>query len=90
MQLEAFIKHLEEQMAEIDAGRPVTVQITDRDRFEHKTVKAIIAKSADELPDGEDLWIKNRREELEPVPWKIKIIEETDDLFLRAPEGLPL
>ncbi len=90
MVLEAYIKDLEAQMAEIEAGRPVTIQVTDREIFEKKTVKAVIAKSADKLPDGENLFIKNEREEIGPVPWRIKIIEESSDLFLRAPEGLTI
>jgi hypothetical protein len=75
-------------MGDIEAGKPITIQITDRDIFEKRVVKAIIAKSPDKLPDGDDLWIKNEREEIGAVPWKIKILEETGDLFLRPPEGL--
>ena len=90
MELETYIKYLEEQMGEIEAGRPITIQVTDREIFEQKVVKAIITRSPDKLPDGENLWIKNEREEIGPVPWKIKIIEETSDLFMRPPEGLPI
>ena len=90
MELETYIKYLEEQMGEIEAGRPIMIQVTDREIFEQKVVKAIITRSPDKLPDGENLWIKNEREEIGPVPWKIKIIEETNDLFMRPPEGLSI
>jgi hypothetical protein len=90
MVLETYIKYLREHMAEIEEGRPITIQVTDREIFEQRVVKAIIARSPDKLPEGEDLWIKNEREEIDPVPWRIKIIEESNDLFIRPPEGLPI
>jgi hypothetical protein len=90
MVLETYIKYLREHMAEIEEGRPITIQVTDREIFEQRVVKAIIARSPDKLPEGEDLWIKNEREEIDPVPWRIKIIEESSDLFIRPPEGLPI
>lgn len=88
MKLETFIWYIDELKADIEAGKPVTIQIIDRDIFEAKTVKAIIAKSPEELPDGVDLWIKDDREELSPVPWRIKILEEINDLFTRPDRGL--
>jgi hypothetical protein len=90
MELETYIKYLREHMAEIEEGKPITIQVTDREIFEQRVVKAIIARSPDKLPEGEDLWIKNEREEIDPVPWRIKIIEESSDLFIRPPEGLPI
>jgi hypothetical protein len=90
MVLETYIRYLEEQMTDIEAGKPVTIQVTDRDIYEQKLVKAVISKSRGGVPGGQDLWIKNEREEIAPVPWNIKIIEEMDDLFLRAPEGLTI
>jgi hypothetical protein len=90
MILETYIRYLEEQMGDIEAGKPVTIQVTDREIFEQKVVKAIIAKSPDKLPEGENLWIKNEREEIGAVPWRIKVIEETGDLFIRPPEGLTI
>ena len=87
MKLETYIRYLEEQKADIESGKPVTIQVVDRDIFEAKTVKAIIAKNPAALPDGEDLWIKDDKEELAPVPWRIKIIEETGEIFARPHRG---
>jgi hypothetical protein len=87
MTLETYIRYLEERKADIEAGKPITIQVVDRDIFEAKTVKAIIAETPAALPDGEDLWIKNDREELAPVPWRIKIIEETGEIFSRPNRG---
>ena len=87
MKLETYIRYLEEQKADIESGKPVTIQVVDRDIFEAKTVKAIIAKNPEALPDGEDLWIKDDKEELGPVPWRIKIIEETGEIFARPSRG---
>lgn len=87
MKLETYIRYLEERKADIEAGKPIIIQVVDRDIFEAKTVKAIIASTAEKLPDGEDLWIKDDKEELAPVPWRIKILEETGELFIRPNRG---
>jgi len=87
MKLETYIRYLEEQKADIEAGKPIIIQVVDRDIFEAKTVKAIIAKTSEALPDGEELWIKDDKEELGPVPWRIKIIEETGEIFARPSRG---
>jgi hypothetical protein len=87
MTLETYIRYLEERKADIEAGKPIIIQVVDRDIFEAKTVKAIIAKTPAALPDGEDLWIKDDKEELGPVPWRIKILEETGEIFTRPNRG---
>lgn len=88
MKLETFIAYLEEHEREIEQGEPFVIQVTDRDIFEEKVVKALVAKPPKALAGAQDLWIKNKREELDPVPWKIKIIEEIDGLFLRPKQGI--
>jgi hypothetical protein len=88
VKLETFIKYLEKCDKEIDQGDPVVIQVVDRENFEQKVVKAIIAKPPKKLPGGKDLWIKNYREELDPVPWKIKIIEEVNGLFTTSRYGI--
>ncbi len=87
MTLETYIRYLEERKTDIESGKPVVIQVVDRDIFEAKTVRAIIAKTPDALPDGEDLWIKDDKEELAPVPWRIKILEETGEIFARPSRG---
>jgi hypothetical protein len=88
VKLETYIKYLEKCQREIEQGEPVVIQVVDRDNFEEKVVKAILAKPPKALPGGNDLWVKNYREELEPVPWKIKIIEEVDGLFTASKLGI--
>jgi hypothetical protein len=87
MTLETYIRYLEEQKANIESGKPIVIQVVDRDIFEAKTVRAVIAKDREALPDGEDLWIKDDKEELAPVPWRIKILEETGEIFARPSRG---
>lgn len=90
MKLEAFLPYLEEHKAAIERGEPITIQVIDRDIFEEKVVKALVSKSRDAFPDGEDLWVKDDREEICPVPWRIKILEETTDIWTRRPRGLSI
>ena len=88
MKLEAFLPYLEEYKAEIERGEPITIQVVDRDIFEEKVVKALVSKSHEAFPDGEDLWVKNDREEISPIPWRVKILEETNDIWARPSRGL--
>jgi hypothetical protein len=88
VKLETYIKYLEKYQKEIEQGDPVVIQVVDRQNFEQKVVKAILAKPPKALPGGNDLWIKNYREELDPVPWKIKIIEEVSGLFTTPRLGI--
>ena len=88
MKLETYIKYLEKCQREIEQGDPVVIQVVDRENFEEKVVKAIIAKPPKALPGGNDLWIKNYREEIDPVPWKIKVIEEVSGLFTTPRLGI--
>lgn len=81
---EVYLHYLEDDMKDIEAGKPINVELTDQDIYEKKMVKAIIAKNKDDMPDGDNLWIKNQREELDPVPWKVKVIEEVGDLLYRT------
>jgi len=90
MKLEVFIEYLREHEDEIKRGEPFKIQVVDRDIFEEKVVEAIVVESAEAMPDGEDLWIKDEKEVLGPVPWKIKIIREMPDLLTRQSPGLGL
>jgi hypothetical protein len=88
MKLEVFIRYLEEHEGEIERGDPFVIPVVDRENFEQKVVKAIVAKPPKALPGGNDLWIKNYREELDPVPWKIKVLEEVGGLFATGKLGI--
>ena len=87
MKLESYTVYLEEHKAEIEAGKPFVLEVMDTDKFEKRVVKAIVAKSPEALPDGQDLWIRDERAELAPTPWRIKIIEDINGLFTRKPQG---
>lgn len=89
MKLEGYSVYLEEHKAEIEEGKPFVLEVMDTEKFEKKVVKAIVAKSPEALPDGQDLWIRDEKAELAPTPWRIEIIEEIDELFTRKPEGPP-
>ena len=89
MKLESYTVYLEEHKAEIEEGKPFVLEVMDTNKFEKKVVKAIVAKSPEALPDGQDLWIRDEKAELAPTPWRIKIIEEINELFTRKPEGPP-
>jgi hypothetical protein len=88
MKLEVFIRYLEEHEGEIERGDPFVIPVVDRENFEQKVVKAIVAKPPKALSGGNDLWIKNYREELDPVPWKIKVLEEVGGLFATGKLGI--
>ena len=87
MKLESYRIYLEEHKAEIEEGKPLIIEVTDSDIFEKKLVKAIVAKSPEALPDGQDLWIRDEQTNIAAKPWRIKIIEEIDDLFTRKGQG---
>ena len=89
MKLEGYSVYLEEHKVEIEEGKPFVLEVMDTDKFEKKVVKAIVAKSREALPDGQDLWIRDEKAELAPTPWRIEIIEEINELFTRKPEGPP-
>ena len=89
MKLEGYSVYLEEHKAEIEEGKPFVLEVMDTEKFEKKVVKAIVAKSPEALPDGQDLWIRDEKAELAPTPWRIRIIEEINELFTRKPEGPP-
>ncbi len=38
MKLETYYKYIEERKSDVEAGKPVTIQVVDRDIFEAKTV----------------------------------------------------
>lgn len=60
-------------------------QITIRDlspgkyKYTAFPVKALVASSAEQLPDGDTLWVRTELGKLQKEPWKIKIIERLSD-----------
>ena len=69
---EIFIRNLEQ----IEEGKEFTTEIRDARSCQVKLVKAIVASSAERLPDGEPLWVRALVGHLlDENPWKIKIIQ---------------
>ncbi len=47
-------------------------------KYSQRWVKARVASSAEQLPDGDTLWVRTELGRLQKQPWKIKIIEELE------------
>jgi len=84
---EVYLHYLTDHMKDIKAGNPIEVELTDQDIYEKKMVKAVIAKKKADLPGSDNLWIKNQREEIDPEPWGVKVLEEVGDLYYQGSRG---
>lgn len=73
---------------DIKTGKPFAVELMKCADYTRMVVEAIIAKSKDELAEGEELWVRSYdRDEYLPEPWAIKIVKELDDdILLRRPD----
>jgi hypothetical protein len=79
---EVFQAYLDRQEQEIAEGKPVTLEVRDLTNFTRKVVKAKVSKSKETCPNGVDLWVHNLKDEIEPDPWVIEVIEEMDEMAL--------
>jgi len=75
---EVLGEYLEARQREIDHGEAFPLEIRDRSTFERKIVRARVARSKEELPEGETLYVRNLNEDLEPYTFVIEILEEMD------------
>jgi hypothetical protein len=66
--------------AKIQQGQEVLVMLSDLENNTYGAYLVKIAKSKSEIPDGDDLWVKNDHGELmnKSGAWGIKILEEYD------------
>lgn len=48
-------------------------------KYDTKQVRAMIACSPADLPEGDILWVRSEMGVLDPKPWAIKILEELPD-----------
>ncbi|MBI4319462.1 MAG: hypothetical protein HY675_13320 [Chloroflexi bacterium] len=78
-EFEIYIGYLDSKRDEIASGEPLVAEIRDMATFERKVVKAIIARSADELPGADLLWVMDWVERREPAPWAIRVLEELEE-----------
>lgn len=75
---EVLGEYLETRQREIVEGEVFPLEIRDRSTFERKMVKARVARSKEELPSGETLYVRNLNEDLEPYTLVIEVLEEMD------------
>jgi hypothetical protein len=78
---EISINTLEAKQGEIEEGREVIIDVTDCSTWELKVVRAKVAKSLEDLPQAQQLWIRGRDRESKvlPDPWAIQVLEELDE-----------
>lgn len=77
---EVFQVYVDKQDEKIKKGEPVILEVRDLNDFTRKVVKAKVEKSKKALPNGVDLWVHNLKDEIEPDPWVIEVLEELDEM----------
>lgn len=77
---EVFQAYLDKQVKKIEKGEAVVLEVRDLSDFTRKVVKAKVNKSKEILPNGVDLWVHNLKDEIEPEPWVIEVVEELDEM----------
>jgi hypothetical protein len=81
---ETHIEIIFEQEKDIDAGKPIDTYVFDRETYETTYCKAIISKDPSKLPDGEKLWVRNFKGQMEEEPWAIKMLETKDTVTMEG------
>lgn len=76
---EIYEAYLDGHDQEINEGREFIVEVRDLAELCRKVLNAKISRKSDAFTDGCNLWVKNYKEELQPEPWSIYVIEEMDD-----------
>ncbi len=73
---EIFVRNLDQ----IEEGKEFETEVRNCQTCQVKVVKAIVASSAEKLPDGEPLWVRALVGHLlDEKPWKIKIIQVLEE-----------
>lgn len=75
---EILEEYVHGQRSDIDQGKPVTVEVRNRDTFERLVVKAQIAPPGADLEGGEQLVLRDLAENVSADDWKIVVLEELD------------
>jgi len=83
-QYEISTVFVEKYVEAIAQRKPVLVEVRDHDSYEMERVKAIIARTSEELDDPHVLWIRNIHELLDPEPIAIQIFETYDEDDVRV------
>jgi len=84
MQREGFVAYqgyLDGHEEEIAKGEPFVLEVRDLQTMTRMVVRARVARSQQELPQGKPLYRKGYRDEFgfEGEPWAIEILEELDE-----------
>lgn len=75
---EILEEYVHAQRQDIDQGRPVIVEVRDRDTFERLVVRAHIAPPGTDLEGGEQLILRDLVENVAADDWQITVVEELD------------
>jgi len=74
-----FEVYLANNLADIEAGKEIICEVFRFDDASIHLVKAQISKKPEELPDGDELWVRNDEGTwIARNPWAINVIEELD------------
>jgi hypothetical protein len=74
-----FERYVAAYWDDVKAGKEITCELLDLDQGYTKIVKARIARTKKELPDGDELMLKSEDGEWKlGEPWAVKIVEELD------------
>lgn len=76
---EVFHPFLDGHEKEIENLKEFVTEVRDLKDFSRKIVTAKISKDPAKLPDGEELWVKDAKENILPIPWRIQIVREMDE-----------
>jgi hypothetical protein len=67
---------------DLPEGQEVELFIRDlapgRHKYKARYVKAVVSRSAAQLPQGDTLWLRSLRGKLYPQPWVIQILAEVE------------
>lgn len=75
---EVLEEYVHAKKSEIDAGKPVVVEVRDTDTFERLVVSAVIAPPERELAGSDRLVLRDLAENVAADGWKIRVLQEVD------------
>ncbi len=74
--LEVLGENEKDIYAKIDAGAVFDAYLLDKQTYQRKYCKFKIAKSAQDLPTADKLWLRDFLGKLLPQAWAVMILEE--------------
>lgn len=81
---QVYLNTLESYLGDIEARRTVSISVIDSATWELLAVEALIARSLEDLPESQPLWVRGLEGQLQARPWAIKVLkvlseEEVDE-----------